>query len=312
MDMRQLKHFVAVAERGNMVGAARMVHVTQSTLSKSVAALEERLGVRLFNRGPRGVTPTAYGEKLLTHAKLILSQARRTEEDIRALVDGTGGHVRIGFGANFAGFMLPQAILKVVSGRPGITVSIISKPFDELLPMLREGDLDLAVVVFPPEQAQPGLTYEPLIVSEFCTVCRPSHPLAGKRRIELPELSRQAWVLFDRPKAMQILFATVFLDHDLQPPQPVIATSSVFFLKSALMQGDYLSFIPPGLVYEEIRAGSLVKLPTEIPAIKTTAGIVCRTDDVLPAAASDVVDELRAMRTSVGGRGVATHVLKAI
>lgn len=312
MDLRQLKHFVAVAERGNMMHAAKAVNVTQSTLSKSVAALEGRLGVRLFNRGPRGVTTTPYGEKLLTHAKLILNQARRSEEDIRALMEGTGGHVRVGFGANFAGFMLPQAILKVISGRPGITASIISKPFDELLPMLRQGDLDLAVVVFPPEPADEALTFEPLVVSEFCTVCRPSHPLARKRHVELPELTRQSWVLFDRPRAMQILFASLFLDHDLQPPQPVIATSSVFFLKSALLLGDYLSFIPPGLVHEEMKAGTLVKLATELPPIRTTAGMVYRTEDVMPAAVTDVVTELRAMRSGVGRRRSPTQSLKVI
>ena len=299
MDLRQLKHFVAVLEHGNMLRAAETIHVTQPALSKSIRNLEDQLGVKLLERSPRGVSPTRYGLQLLDRAKLILNQTLRAEAEIRDLMDGVRGHLNIGFGANFAGFMLPRAILKVLE-RPGVTASIVSRPFDELLPMLRQGELDLAVVVFPPEYPEEEFVYEPLIVSRFKCVCRPQHPLVGKRgRIGLAELAGQDWIVFDRPQTTANLFMSAFVNGDVLPPNPVIQTSSVFFLKAALRQGDYLSFVPPGLVYDELESGALVVLDTDLPLIRITAGFVYRANDILPAAAISVVEELRRLRDEI-------------
>lgn len=302
MDLRQLRHFVAVLEHGNMLRAAETINVTQPALSKSIRNLEDQLGVKLLERSPRGVSPTRYGLQLLDRAKLILNQTRKAELEIRDLMEGIRGHLNIGFGANFAGFMLPHAILKVVAERPGVTANIVSRPFDELLPMLRQGELDLAVVVFPPEYPDDEFVYEPLIVSEFKVVCRPQHPLVGtKGRIALSQLARLDWAVFDRPQATATLFVTAFLNRDVTPPNPVIQTSSVFFLKAALREGDYLSFVPPGLVFDELESGALVVLDTEMPRIRFKAGIVYRANDILPAAAMSVVEELRHLREEIGG-----------
>lgn len=300
MDLRQLRHFVAIMEHGNMLRAAAAIHVTQPALSKSIRNLEDQLGVKLLQRSPRGVSPTPYGRQLHDHAKLILNQTQKASDELRASAQGVHGHMRVGFGANFAGFMLPQAILKILAARPGVSVSIVSKPFDELLPLLRQGELDLAVVVFPPEPPHEDLVYEPLIISEFRTVCRPDHPLVGRREPTLGELTGYDWALFDRPRTMETLFLSVFLDQDLAPPKPVIRTSSVFFLKSALRQGDFLTFVPPGLFYEELESGSLVILPTPLPPIRIKAGIVHRANDILPASAAEVMEELRKLRIAFG------------
>lgn len=302
MDLRQLRHFVAVLEHGNMLRAAETINVTQPALSKSIRNLEDQLGVKLLERSPRGVSPTRYGLQLLDRAKLILNQTRKAELEIRDLMEGIRGHLNIGFGANFAGLMLPHAILKVVAERPGVTANIVSRPFDELLPMLRQGELDLTVVVFPPEYPDDEFIYEPLIVSEFKVVCRPQHPLAGsKRRIPLSRLAGLDWAVFDRPRATATLFVTAFLNRDVTPPNPVIQTSSVFFLKAALREGDYLSFVPPSLVHDELESGALVILNTEMPLIRFKAGIVYRANDILPAAAMSVVEELRHLREQIGG-----------
>ena len=295
MDHRQLKHFVAVVEHGNMLRAAKTIHVTQPALSKSIRALETHLGVRLLNRSPRGVSPTVYGRQLLTHAKLILNQTRHAEDDLRAITEGTGGQMRIGFGAHIAGFMLPDAILQIVEARPNLTAQIVSKPFDELLPMLRSGEIDLAIVVFPPDPPEEDLVYEPLVVNEFRTVCRPDHPLAARGKAGLRELTEHKWILFDRPKAMETLFQTRFTDEGLEPPRPVITTSSVHFLKAALHRGDYLSFVPPGLVYDELQQKSLVSIEADMPPIITRAGLVYRADDIQPTSNQELMDKLSHM-----------------
>ncbi len=71
MDMRQIRHLLAVAEHGNILRAAAAIHISQPALSRSIQNLEHELGVKLLERGPRGVAPTVYGTALLKHARLL-------------------------------------------------------------------------------------------------------------------------------------------------------------------------------------------------------------------------------------------------
>lgn len=310
MDLRQLRHFVAVVRHGNMLRASEALHVTQPALSKSIKSLEASVGVTLLKRSPRGVDPTPYGRQLYDHAKLILNKTRQAEEELQAAVDGQKGHVAIGFGAAIAGSLLPQSVLSVIAAQPGVTASILSKPFDEILVLLREGELDFAFVVFPPEPQQPGLVYEPLIVDVFQTLCRPAHPYHDGTRLSLERLTAADWVLFDRPSIMQARFSSLFVDADLPAPQPTLTTTSVFILKWTVREADFLTYAPTGLFLDDLDAGRLVALPTELEPVRIKAGIVYREDDILPAAANAVVRDLRRRRTEaiealVGHAGAA-------
>ncbi|MBO46656.1 MAG: hypothetical protein CMJ96_07130, partial [Planctomycetes bacterium] len=106
MDIRHLRHFVATVDHGNMLRASAAIHITQPALTKSIKSLEDDLQIKLFNRHPKGVEATVFGRQLYEHARLIISQLDRAEKEIRAGVKGEIGHIRVGFGWNFAGNML--------------------------------------------------------------------------------------------------------------------------------------------------------------------------------------------------------------
>ena len=83
MDMRQVRHLIAVLEHGNVLRAANAIHISQPALSKSIQNLEAELGVQLLERSPRGVSPTIYGTNLLKHARLLLNQGEQAVADIK-------------------------------------------------------------------------------------------------------------------------------------------------------------------------------------------------------------------------------------
>lgn len=112
MDMRQVRHLIAVLEHGNVLRAANAIHISQPALSKSIQNLEAELGVRLLERSPRGVSPTIYGTSLLKHARLLLNQGEQAVAEIEAIKGGHLGHLRLGV-ANFAIHFLP-AVLRIV------------------------------------------------------------------------------------------------------------------------------------------------------------------------------------------------------
>lgn len=293
MDIRHLKHFVAVVDHGNMLRASKVVHITQPALTKSIKTLEEDLQVNLLNRHSKGVEPTIFGKQLYEHAKLIINQLDRAEGDIRAGIKGEIGHIRVGFGINFAGSMLVNALFDVLEQFPNVTISVMSKPYEEISTALRRGDLDLAVAIFPFDLDEAELIYEPLIIDDFRTICRRQHPLANYPKQSLEQFAKQDWVLFDGPELVVTLFNAMFRDADLPPPQPVIQTNSNYILKSALQRGNYLSLVPAAIVHEELLSGEFVVLPSELTHIQTKAGIIYRANDVMPVAVAEVIVALR-------------------
>jgi DNA-binding transcriptional LysR family regulator len=131
MDIRQIRHLIAVLEHGNVLRAAHAIHISQPALSKSIQNLEAELGVRLLERGPRGVSPTIYGTTLLKHARLLLNQGAQAVAEIGAIKDGHLGHLRLGV-ANFAIHFLPAVLGKLLSSKPGLSFDIVDGTYEGL------------------------------------------------------------------------------------------------------------------------------------------------------------------------------------
>ena len=121
MELRQLERFLAVAEQGTIVAAARSLGMTQQALSASLAGLEQTLDLRLFDRGPGGKTRlTPYGSALVTHARSQLAADRRAREELRSLKEAASGVVTIGIGETFAGDIVAAAVTKLHAARPAL------------------------------------------------------------------------------------------------------------------------------------------------------------------------------------------------
>jgi len=304
MEVRLLRHYVAVVEHGSMLRASQSMLVTQPAISKSIKTLESELEVRLLDRLPTGVAPTRVGLRLFGHAKLILSQIDRAEAEVKGGSTDQWSHIRIGFGLNFAGSILAEAVFDVLKGHPRFSATVTSRTFDELIPLLKRGDLDLAVAAFPFNRPHLDLTYETLAEDEFRVVCAKNHPLVGRGQQSPKALAGETWVLFDRPELLTSLFNSIFLDEGLAVPSPAIQTNSNYIVKSAIKERDCLAYLPLFIVFEELRNGEFVILPTSMPRKKTRAGIIYRTNDIMPAPVQEIIgilrnsrDELRAINT---------------
>jgi DNA-binding transcriptional LysR family regulator len=110
MDLRQLEHFLRVAQRKNISLAAADLNIAQPTLTKSIKLLEEQLGVKLFERLPRGVALTSFGTTLLRHAEAVHVQMKDAGHEIAAQRTGAVGTVVIGAGPTWLRRYLPTAL----------------------------------------------------------------------------------------------------------------------------------------------------------------------------------------------------------
>ena len=159
MELRHLEYFLAVAENRSFTVAAKRLHVVQSGVSATIKALERELGAELFFRGPAGVTLTPAGEELRPHARETLDAARAAKDAVNATRGSVRGTVTVGTLTRINVIDLPTLLVDLHARHPEVVVHLraASAGSAGLLRQLRDGDLDVAFLVFTgPRPGRPG------------------------------------------------------------------------------------------------------------------------------------------------------------
>src|SRR5262250_826452 len=125
-DIAEMSAFVAVAERASFAKAARHLGVSRSTLSETIRALEEKLGVRLLNRTTRSVAPTEIGERLLAELRPALESIEQAVESINVFRDKPTGHLRLTVPRPAAKMVIEPIVAKFLAAHPAITLEIVT------------------------------------------------------------------------------------------------------------------------------------------------------------------------------------------
>ncbi|MGX6606130.1 LysR family transcriptional regulator [Micromonosporaceae bacterium Da 78-11] len=217
MDSRQLEVFAAVAREGSFTRAAAHLHLVQSAVSATVAALESDLGERLFDRTTRQVRPTAAGQALLPHAAGILDAFRAARDAVEAVSGGLTGSIRIGYMTNVTLFDIPELLGRFSQAYPDVTMHLAPAATGTagLAEGLRRGDLDVAFLAATPDD-YPELHIDVLASSPLGLAVPVTHPLAGRRRIRLAELAPLRFVDFREGYANRTLVDAEFRRRGLR------------------------------------------------------------------------------------------------
>ncbi len=187
MTLQELRYFVAVADTGHFARAAERCHVSQPTLSTQLKKLEDYLGVKLFDRSLRRVTPTPVGREILRAARAIVEESERIRALARAQGKGALEALRLGAIATVSPYYLPHAIGVLRRGFPRLKLLLREGLTAGLLQALESGELDAALVALPVEAE--ALEIEPLFEETFVAAFPKGHPLAARRTLEPRELA---------------------------------------------------------------------------------------------------------------------------
>ncbi len=193
MELRQVQYFVALAEHQHFGRAAEALHIAQPSLSQQIRALEEDLGVILFERSRRHVALTHEGEAFLPYARQMLTLADDARADLADRSDLQRGRVRLGTTPTIGGHLLPRILQRFHLKYPGIELTITEAISDHLARELDEGRLDLALLVEPPSIK--GNAFETLFTEEIVAALPESHRLSRRETIELAELRDESFIL---------------------------------------------------------------------------------------------------------------------
>src|ERR1700722_3576782 len=193
MELRHLRYFVAVAEEGSLTNAAeRRLHTAQPSLSRQIRDLELEVGVKLLERGARGIELTASGRTFLDHARLALLQVEAAAEAARRAAQPDKAGFVIGSLAGQRLVWLPEALLILREEQPDIDITLASQPSPELAGGLMRGKVDVAFL--RREKDAPGIAFKPLIREPLVAVLPAGHRLAAQKAVRIRDLAQETYI----------------------------------------------------------------------------------------------------------------------
>ncbi|WP_171020131.1 LysR substrate-binding domain-containing protein [Hydrogenophaga sp. 2FB] len=194
MELRQLRHFIALAETLNFHRAAERLHIAQPALSISIRRLEEDLGVPLFERGRGGTVLSAAGAAALPEAIRTLQQAEQLQSRARAGMKGDVGVVHVCFVGSATYALLPKVLAELRSEHPGIRTQLHESTTTAIVTGLIKKRFDIGIVRYP-LRSPPDMVMELLDRDSFHVALPPGHRFARRRHIALSELANDPFVM---------------------------------------------------------------------------------------------------------------------
>ncbi|MEV0073396.1 LysR substrate-binding domain-containing protein [Amycolatopsis sp. NPDC050768] len=298
MKFRHLVLLDAIARRGTIVGAAAELHVTQPVATRGLRELEEILEVELFQRGPRGLTPTVYGEAFTEHARAILAQARQAARHVVELAGAERGTVVVGthlFGSNV---LLPRAIAALKAERPNLTVAVRDGTPESLLVELSAGRLDLIVGRLT-QISDEGFLRRKLYDESVVLVVRASHPLAGAKTVDLATVAEYPWILPGPETALRRELEELFHNNEVLLPANRVEATSFLTVRQLLRDTDVVAALPRLITEED---PGIARLPLSLEPIGHSVGITMPASSKPTPSASALIDKLVAEAVQVTRR----------
>ena len=195
LDVRRMRVLREVAVRGSFSAAAEALSFTQSAVSQQIAALEREAGTMLVQRNARGVRLTEAGEALVRHADAILARLDEAEAELEAIAGLRGGRLRMAAFESAAASLMPLAIAAFREAHPGIELSLILTEPEDSAPLLKTGEIDLALGYDSRVRGEvDGITRHHLLSDPMFLVMQAGHPLARKRNLRLADLADDPWI----------------------------------------------------------------------------------------------------------------------
>jgi LysR family hydrogen peroxide-inducible transcriptional activator len=195
MTLQELKYLVALADHGHFGRAAEACFITQSTLSTQIKKLEDFLGVTLFDRSLKRVTPTPIGREILAAARSIVEESERIRELAKHAQDPMARTIHLGVIPTLGPYYLPHALTLVHRKHPDLRLLLREEMTPQILEHLADGKLDAGLLALP--VSDDSLRVEPLFYEPFYAALPAGHPLAKRDVLKVSDIMAEKLLLLD-------------------------------------------------------------------------------------------------------------------
>ncbi len=290
LELRHLRSLLAIHEGGNLVQAAKRLHLTQSALSHQIKAVERYFGTPLFLRNTKPLRLTPAGRRLVELAESLLPEVARAENELKRIAKGASGRLHLAIECHACFEWLMPVLDRYRQKWPEVEVDIrLGMSFDPI-PALQKGEVDLVITSDP--LTLPDLCFEALFDYEALLVMAARHPLAERHHIEPKDLSRQTLITYPVSRQRLDIFR-----HFLQPAgvEPAAVRqaelTAIILLLVASQRG--VAALPDWVLQEAAQRRSLTSRPLGPQGMRGTLYAALRRAEHDVAFLRDFIDLAR-------------------
>lgn len=258
-----LRYLIQISRFRSMARAADDLSVSQSTLSRAVQRLEERFGVTLVERTPRGVCLTDAGSRLVSRLLAADRHLRDAEKEMLDIAQARHGVVRIATGHTVSNPVVRALVPRLRKERPAANLQLDAWFNDQILPRVIDGEYDFGVCVIP-ANLPPELKASPLLRDHLVPVVRRGHPLTGLEAPGATDLVRFPWISAGKRVVSGPSLRALFVDAGVDQPTYAVECSSFEATIDAVKSSDCLCFAPDWLVQKRLGIGAGLAI-VEVP-----------------------------------------------
>lgn len=243
IDLKRMRYVVEVARAEAITTAAQTLAITQSALSRSIAEVEEELGIKLFHRLPRGVQPTEAGKRFVARAQRLFGDIDDLVADVKDSKDLATGRLRIGIApATYIGHTT-TALRNLAAEHPGVAIEIVSGTPQSLCPRLLHGELNVIVGSSSYLKRWRELKLKTLAPMEVVCMFRRDHPIAALNEVTELDVLDYPLILAETVEPMYSDIAHRYIHHGLPMPQPQYVTDNFRLIREVVSVTDAFNLV---------------------------------------------------------------------
>ena len=278
IDPNHLHILSAIIEAGGLGEGALAVNKSQPSVSRTIAALEARLGFRLFEKGKRPLRPTEPCLLLAEQGRIIAQASEKAAQAVTQYSGGKSGTARIAGTPIFMDGVIANMLASFQGAFPQVTIHQSYGYLDELTEQLEAGSIDLAICPVRPDAIPQSFAFRPLLRGRNVIACAPTHPLARRSAFKLEDIAAYPWIA---PPAGSPLYA------DLRGALETIGISdfrvsftggSLASILSIMAGSDSLTVLPYSVVFMQSYAKLVTTLPVKLEHPERALGLVWHKD----------------------------------
>lgn len=292
MRIQHVQTLLALSDANSIRAAAEKLGKSQSALTKQLRAMENDLGLALFQRGSQGIVPTEAGQALLIRARAVQSELQRFEQEVASLCGKQQGSLSVSVTPLVAVKVMPRAVVRFRKSFPDISMSVASEMFSDALNGLRDGRHDLIIGPFAEASKKSSYVYEKLFSTEVCLITSKNAPHANAT--SLAELRDCVWTRLgsggDGPERR---FIEHFTALKMEPPHVRISSESRLGLVAMIEELDAVCTFPQRLVDDWIPEQNITRIPIKETLQPLTIALVTRAGQTLTPAAQHFAECIR-------------------
>ena len=300
MKLQDLHVLLTVIQAGSMGKAAQRLNSTQPAVSRSIAELEQALGVRLLDRHRQGIAPTVYGHALLDSGVAVFDELRQAVKNIEHIADPAKGEVRIGSSNALAASFVSAVIDRLSRRYSRIVFHVMAAQWHELHHALNEREVDLLIGprVGPFDNDQLG--FETVYSDSYAVMAGARNPWARRRRIELAALLDEPWALSPPETVLGAITMDAFRKSGCPWPRTTVFSAPGDVRMGLLTTGRFLTISPTSVLRFPTRCTQVKILPVKLPVADVPTGIITLKNRTLSPVVQLFIDCAREIAPAKG------------